>query len=44
MPTRNLKILPALIGLCVILAACGQSGDLYLPAPQQPDTPEQQDR
>ena len=50
MPTRHLKILPTLIGLCLVLAACGQSGDLYLPAPQQadtqeqPETPEQQER
>jgi predicted small lipoprotein YifL len=50
MPTRHLEILPILVGLCLVLAACGQSGDLYLPAPQQPDTmqqpdaPEQQDR
>jgi predicted small lipoprotein YifL len=44
MPTRNLNILPILIGLCVVLAACGQSGELYLPPPPQPDPPEQQDR
>ena len=44
MPTRHLKILPLLIALVVILAACGQSGALYLPEPQQPDSPEQQDR
>jgi predicted small lipoprotein YifL len=46
MPTRHLEILPILIGLCLVLAACGQSGDLYLPKPQQPkqqETPEQQE-
>lgn len=33
-----------LMGLCLLLSACGQSGDLYLPEPQQPETPERQDR
>jgi predicted small lipoprotein YifL len=41
MLTRHLKILPIMIGLCLVLAACGQSGDLYLPAPQQADTARQ---
>ncbi len=34
----------ALLGLCVMLSACGQSGDLYLPEPQQQESREQQDR
>lgn len=50
MPTRHLRFLPFLIALSVILAACGQSGALYLPEPQPPevqkqaDAPEQQGR
>lgn len=44
MPIRNIKILPLLACLCIMLVACGQSGELYLPEPQQPEPPEQQDR
>jgi predicted small lipoprotein YifL len=44
MPIRNIKTLPLLACLCIMLVACGQSGELYLPEPQQPEPPEQQDR
>ena len=36
--------LPLLASLCILLVSCGQSGELYLPEPEQPDPPEQQDR